>query len=378
MIPLFKVALAPDAADRVREVIGTAVLGHGPRVEEFEDALRARVGTPHLATVNNGTSGLHLALRLATSPPGSNPPGDGDRGEVLTTALTFEATNWAILANGFRVRWVDVDPGTLNMDLDDLAKKISPATRAIMVVHWAGHPVDVERLARVLDDAEAAHGFRPPVIEDCAQAWGTTLRGTPLGNHGNYCVFSFHATKHLACGAGGMLVTPDEESLRRALRLRFFGIDRRADRVNGDYDVPEWGYNFYLGEIAAAIGLANLETVADRVALHRRNAAHFDEHLAGVPGLEPTARPEGEESSFWLYPVKVERRADFIRKLADAGIQASAVVRRNDTHTCLPPDAAEALPNLDAVHDRVVHVPVGWWLSEEDRAHVVATIRSGW
>ncbi|GAA3795799.1 LegC family aminotransferase [Sphaerisporangium flaviroseum] len=375
MIPLFKVAIAPDALDRVTEVIQSGQLGHGPVVGRFEDALRTHVGNPHLATLNNGTSGLHLALRLATGPPPAS--GSGEPGEVLSTPLTFEATNWAILANGLRIRWVDVDPATLNVDLDDLAKKISPATRAVMVVHWAGHPVDLDRLSRILDEAEAAYGHRPAVIEDCAQAWGTTYRGRPLGNHGNICVYSFHATKHLACGTGGMIVLPAEELHARALALRFFGIDRGADRVNGAYDVPEWGYNFYLNEINAAIGLANLRTVADRVEEHRRNAAFYDAELAGVPGLEPTARVEGQESSFWLYPVKVEDRASFIRKMAAAGVTVSAVVRRNDTHTCLSPGDS-ALPGLDGVHERVVHIPVGWWLSEDDRAHIVDAIRSGW
>ncbi|MFC0863848.1 DegT/DnrJ/EryC1/StrS family aminotransferase [Sphaerimonospora cavernae] len=375
MIPLFRTAVAPDAADRVTEVLRSGLLGHGPRTEEFEAALAARVGNPHLAVVNNGTSALHLALRLAIGR--DQAADDGAPGEVLSTPLTFEATNWSILANHLRIRWVDVDPATLNMDLDDLAEKISPATRAVMVVHWGGCPVDLVRLRRVLDEAEAAYGVRPPVIEDCAQAWGAICHGQPLGNHGNYCAFSFHATKHLSCGTGGMLVLPGRESLPRARLLRFFGIDRQADRVNADYDVAEWGYNFYLNEIGAAIGLANLATVDERVRLHRENAAFYDRELAGVPGLELTARTEGLESSFWLYPVKVEDRVSFIGKMAAAGITVSAVCRRNDAHSCVA-SARASLPGTDAVQDRVVHIPVGWWLSDEDRAYIAETVRSGW
>lgn len=370
MIPLFRVAVDQGAGPLVAEALRTGVLGHGPRGEEFEQALRGRLGVPYLTTLNNGTSALHLALRLAA--------GHGGGGEVLTTPYTFEATNWAILANGMRIRWVDVDPGTLTMDMDDLARKITPRTRAVMVVHWAGHPVDLDRLASVLDDAEAAHGFRPAVIEDCAQAWGSIYQGVPVGAHGNLCAFSFHATKHLACGTGGMLVTPDDETLRRALRLRFFGIDRAADRVNGDYDVPEWGYNFYLGELGAAVGLANLASVDARVDIHRRNADHYDAALAGVAGVELTTREKGRDSSFWLYPVKVDDRAAFIRRLAAAGITASAVVRRNDTHTAVRDVYDPDLPGLESVHDRVVHIPVGWWVSEWDCEHIAETIRSGW
>ncbi|MEV4224132.1 DegT/DnrJ/EryC1/StrS family aminotransferase [Nonomuraea sp. NPDC049725] len=366
MIPLFKVEVAAGAADRVTAVLDSGMLGHGPLVEEFERQLGERIGNPYVAALNNATSGLQLALRLA-----------GADGEVLSTPFTFEATNWSILAGGGRITWVDVDPATLNVDLEDLAKKITPRTRAIMVVHWGGCPVDVERLARILDDAEAAHGRRPVVVEDCAQAWGATVHGRPLGRHGNLCVYSFHATKHLSCGTGGLLVLPDEESLRRARRLRFFGIERDADRVHADYDVPEWGYNFYLNEIGAAIGLSSLTVVDERIARHRANAAYYDAELAGVPGLELTARTPGLDSSFWLYPVLVEDRDAFIGKLAAAGVAASVVCRRNDAHGCVTP-SAEPLPGLEAVHDRVVNIPVGWWLSDEDRAHVAHAIRSGW
>jgi dTDP-4-amino-4,6-dideoxygalactose transaminase len=215
------------------------------------------------------------------------------------------------------------------------------------------------------------------VIEDCAHAWGSRLHGRLLGNHGNVAVFSFHALKHLTCSTGGMVTVPDQQMHERVRLLRWLGIDRRADRVHADYDVPEWGYNFQLNEIAAAIGLANLKIVDENVRRHRDNAAFYDEELAGVPGLELTAREPGHESSFWLYPVKVADRAGFMRKMTEAGIAVSMFVRRNDAHSCVR-DAATDLPGLDSVHDRMVYIPVGWWLSEEDRTYVARTIRAGW
>ncbi|HEY7484268.1 MAG TPA: DegT/DnrJ/EryC1/StrS family aminotransferase [Streptosporangiaceae bacterium] len=369
MIPLLKSVIAPDALDRVAEVFGSGHITHGPKVDEFEEALRGRIGNPRLATVNNGTSGLHLAVRLATDPELP--------GEVLSTPYTFEATNWAILANGLSIRWVDVDPETLNVDLDDLARKITPATRAIVVVHWAGYPVDLDRLREIVDDAESAHGRRPMIIEDCAHAWGATYQGMPLGNHGNFSVFSFGPSKILTCGAGGLIVVPDDESYRRARLLRRFGIGPQSDPVNRDYDVAEWGYNFYMIEINAAIGRANLDPVDDALRLHRENAAFYDKELADVPGLEHTERADDRKSSFYLYPVKVDDRPAFMRKLTDAGIGTSVVARRNDAHRCMGTPAV-TLPGLDSIQDRVAYIPVGWWLSEEDRAHIVDTIRSGW
>ncbi|MBB6351439.1 DegT/DnrJ/EryC1/StrS family aminotransferase [Nonomuraea muscovyensis] len=371
MIPLFKVAMSAEAPAAAAEVLGSGSIGQGAKVEAFERALAERIGNPRVATVNSGTSGLHLALRLAS---GHRPGGDA---EVLTTPLTMEATNWAILANGLRIKWVDIDPATLNVDLDDLARKITPRTRAIVVVHFAGYPVDLARLDAVLDRAEALHGFRPQVIEDCAHAWGATFRGAPIGSHGNVSVFSFQAIKHLTAGDGGALALPTDELYRRATLLRWFGIERTADRLRNPPDVAEWGYKFHMNDINAAIGLANLDTAQRALERQRANAAYYDAELAGVPGLELTERAGDREHSFWVYPLKVDDRAGFMKRMDEAGIMVSNVHERNDLHSCVREYAAD-LPGLDRVAPRVVCVPVGWWVTDEQRAHIAATVRQGW
>lgn len=374
LIPLFRAAVSPAAAARVGAVLESGYLGQGPRVEEFEAALARRIGNPRVATVNSATSGLHLALHLLAGP---RPP-EGEGGEVLTTPLTFPATNWPILANGLALRWVDVDPATLNLDPDDLARKLSPRTRAVIVVHWGGYPAELDRLRQVVEGAAAAHGTRPAVIEDCAHAWGSTYHGRHLGNHGNVAVFSFQAIKHLTTGDGGVMVLPDDALHRRARRLRWLGLDRDGgERFRDDMDVAEYGFKFHMNDVAAAIGLANLEIVAGNVARHQENAAHYDRALAGVPGVELIRRAPDRTSSCWLYTLKVDGRAGFIRRLAEAGIAASQVQRRNDHHTCVA-SCREPLPGLDRVAGRIVAIPVGWWVGEAERAHVVDTIRAGW
>ncbi|WP_326643368.1 DegT/DnrJ/EryC1/StrS family aminotransferase [Nonomuraea fuscirosea] len=371
MIPLFKVAMSAEAPAAAAEVLGSGMVGQGPKVEAFERALAARVGNPRVVTVNSGTAGLTLALRLVTG----HRPASG--GEVLSTPLTMEATNWAILANGLRIKWVDVDPATLNIDLDDLARKITPSTRAIVVVHFAGYPVDLARLEAVLDRAEALHGFRPPVVEDCAHAWGASYDGTPIGAHGNVSVFSFQAIKHLTCGDGGALALPTAELHRRAGLLRWFGIERSADRLTNPPDVAEWGYKFHMNDINAAVGLANLGTAERALARQRENAAFYDAELAGVPGVELTERAGDRTHSFWIYPMKVENRAGFVKRMNEAGIMASNVHERNDKHSVVRGFAAD-LPGLDAVAPRVVCVPVGWWVSDEQRRHIADTVKRGW
>ena len=371
-IPLFRVAMSTGAAAAAAEVLASGYIGQGPRVEVFEQRLQERLGTPHVATVNSGTSALHLALHLAAR------DGDGG-GEVVTTPLTCTATNWPILANGLSLRWADVDPATCNIDVEDVARKITPATTAVMVVHWGGYPVDLDGLNRVLDDAEKANGRRPVVIEDCAHAWGATYKGKPVGSHGNYAAFSFQAIKHLTAGDGGALSLPDQDSYARAKLLRWYGIDRESERADFrcEADIAEWGYKFHMNDINASIGLANLDIVDTVVSRHRSNAAYFDKALDNVDGVELLERNDDRESSFWLYTMMVDRRDDFMRKLAGAGIAVSRVHERNDLHTCVA-QYRSSLPNLEHVVSRMICIPVGWWVTEEGRGRIVDTIQSGW
>jgi dTDP-4-amino-4,6-dideoxy-D-glucose/dTDP-4-amino-2,4-dideoxy-beta-L-xylose transaminase len=378
VIPLFKVAMAEKATRMVGDVFASGWVGQGPRVDEFEGQLHKRLRTRYLATVNSATSGLHLAIHMTAGPGHTPRPGEPPQGEVLTTALTCTATNWPILANGLRIRWVDVDPATLNVDLDDLAQKISPATRAIVVVHWAGYPLDLDRLRGVIDAAEAKYGFRPMVIEDCAHAWGSTYRGLPLGNHGNIAVYSFQAIKHLTTGDGGVVVFPTEELAERAKILRWYGIDRRrSESTRLAADIPEYGFKFHMNDINAAIGLANLPSVDARVARHQENAAYYDRELKDVPDIELTERASNRQSSCWLYTVLVGRRPEFEARMHERGIAVSQVHQRNDVYSVVR-ESRVPLPGLDRVADRMVCIPVGWWVDDADREYIAETIHDGW
>jgi dTDP-4-amino-4,6-dideoxy-D-glucose/dTDP-4-amino-2,4-dideoxy-beta-L-xylose transaminase len=381
VIPLFKVAMSDSAPAAVSEVLTSGQIGQGAKVKEFEQKLAERIGSPRVATVNSATSGLHLAVHLACDitrgrARAAGVP-DGPE-EVLSTPFTMEATNWAILANNQNIRWVDVDPNTLNVNLDDLERKISRATRAIVVVHFAGYSVDLNRLSAILDRAESTFGFRPMVIEDCAHAWGATYGGAHLGTHGNIAVFSFQAIKHLTCSDGGMVVLPEDDLLRRAKLLRWFGIDREVpDRLRNPPDVAEFGFKFHMTDVNATIGLSNLDLTDKTVARHRENAAFFDAELADVPGLTLTERASDRQSSFWVYPIRVERQDAFAKRLTDAGIMVNQVHQRNDIHSCVRRFSA-LLPGLDQVSEQMICLPVGWWVSDEDRRHIVDSIRAGW
>ena len=158
----------------------------------------------YIQTVNAGTSALHLALHLLKSPD-SQWPGLTSDDEVLTTAMTCTASNWPVLANGLKLKWVDIDPKTLNMDLDDLARKITPKTKVIILVHWGGYPIDLDRIKQIQDKTYQMYGFKPAIIEDGAHSFGSSYKGKPIGTHGNLTMFSLQAIKHITSGDGGAI-----------------------------------------------------------------------------------------------------------------------------------------------------------------------------
>lgn len=390
-VPLFKVFMAASAGAATNHTLESGYIGQGPKVELFEQQLRERLGHDFLVTVNSATSAEHLAIHMlkrASTPKGRDErlkgrrdvwPGLEPGDEVLTTALTCTATNWPILANGLRIKWVDIDPETLNVDLEDLERKITPRTKVIMFVHWGGYPVDLERVRRICERAKDMFGFAPRVIEDCAHAFGSTYKGRPIGTHGNMCTFSFQAIKHITTGDGGLLTLPDAELMSRAQLLRWYGIDRTSNRKDFrcEADIGEWGFKFHMNDIAASIGIENLKHADELVNRHRDNACFYDQALAGVPGITLLARHPDRESAFWIYSILVERKMDFQRAMKERGIAASQVHERNDIHSCVS-EFRTPLPTLDRIVPSLSAIPVGWWVRDEEREYVVECIKRGW
>ena len=381
-LPLFKVFMADSAAEQVAKTLNSGYIGQGPAVEKLESRLRGHLRHDHLVTVNSATSADHLAIHLLKKPSGvadDSWPGVNAGDEVLTTALTCTATNWPILANGLAIKWVDVDPTTLNIDLNDLERKITPRTKIIKFVHWGGYPVDLTKISGICERAEANVGFRPKVIEDCAHAFGSTYNDQPIGSHGNLCTFSFQAIKHITTGDGGLLTLPDAQFSRRAGLLRWYGIDRNTNRKDFrcEENIHEWGFKFHMNDIAATIGLENLKHADEIIGGHQNNARYYDDELLAVDGITIPHRHEDRTSAFWIYSILVERKDDFQRAMIDRGIATSQVHQRNDIHSCVK-SFSTSLPNLDTINPKLSAIPVGWWITPEDREYIVDCIKKGW
>jgi perosamine synthetase len=365
-IPLFRPYIREEAIEGAGEVLRSGWLGMGRRTLAFEKAFAEYVDAPFCVGLNSCTSALHLALHVLDLPPGS---------EVITTALTFVATNHVILYEGCKPVFADIQPETGNLDVHSVRERISERTRSIMLVHYGGYPCD-------LDDFYAISRDRGiPIIEDCSHAAGATYRGKKIGGCGELQAFSFQAVKNLPIGDGGALVVRSEELDNRLRRLRWLGISSDTyQRSSGKtyrwaYEVPEVGFKYHMNDIEAAIGLVQLHYLDEDNRSRSRIADFYRRELAGVPGLRFLEHKEDRASSDHLFCVLVEKRDALIDKLQAESIQSGVHYYRNDRY---PMYEEQDLPNTERFCQRALSLPMYVTLQEEQLFHIVNTIRTGW
>lgn len=372
-IDLFKVFMSPNAPIQVNSVLTSGFIGQGPQVEKFEDKLKTHFNNSFINTTNSCTSALELAVHMI-----KNQLWENGECEVITTPLTCTATNLAILSRGAKIKWADVNLNDCNIDLDDVASKISSKTKAIMIVHWGGYPVDLDKLTEIQTRAFNTFGFAPLVIEDCAHAWGAKYKGRLIGTHGNFAAFSFQAIKHLTTGDGGILISPNETWHQRAKLLRWYGLDRTSSKdFRCEQNIKEAGFKSHMNDIAATIGLCNLPHANELVRIHKENGQYYNLMLKNVRGIKLLENNPGHESSYWIYTMFVEDRPNFVKKMKEHGIMVGQVHDRNDKHECLQEYKA-ILPNLDKVSKEMICIPCGWWITKENREYIVRHIKEGW
>ncbi len=361
-IPLFKVFLPPREImmRNLGDVLYGGCITEGEVVYDFERSFGEFIGCPHVLSFYSGTAALHTALVLAGVGPGD---------EVVSTAMTAEPTNMAIRHAGAQVVWADVDPDNGNLTAETISAALTPRTRAIMLVHYGGIPAPLETITA----CAARNGCA--VIEDAAHALGARYGGRLIGSHSDFTVFSFQAIKHMTTVDGGMLACRDSSLLPRGRKFRWFGIDRMADRLAVDVDMV--GYKYHMNNVNAAIGLLQLSHIGPVIRRHIENGEYFNTHLKGIPGVSLCRGDAAAQPSYWFYTVLVEKSADFSRALAERGIVSSKAHKRNDLHSVFASSRAH-LPGLDAFFSRMVHIPCGWWVTDEDRAYIVDCIKKGW
>ncbi len=371
MIPVMRPWLGQEEADAAAEAVASGWIAQGPRVQEFEEAFAAAIGTPHAVAVSSCTAALHLALIAAGIGPGD---------EVIVPSLSFIATANAARYVGAQPIFADVDLVTQNLTPKTVEPHLTGRTRAVILVDQAGVPADLDAIRALCDPRGVT------VIEDAACAAGSTYRARPVGAGAALAAFSFHPRKLITTGEGGMLTTPDGSIAARLRRLREHGMDiSAADRHRSQQPViehyTEVGFNFRMTDIQAAIGLVQLRKLAPMVARRRALARRYQELLAGVPGLLTAGDPpygETNYQSFWLLLPQgsAAGRDELLRRLADAGISA----RRGIMAAHLEPAYADAKPSSLPVTERLAArsliLPLFHQMTESQQEHVASVVTS--
>lgn len=360
-LPLVKVAMPPreKLIPELEAVLYSGMIAEGEYVYRFEDEFRKRFGLNNALGLNSGTAALHLAMLLSGVQSGD---------EVITTSMTAEPTNTTILQVGAVPVFADVDVDNGNLSAQSVEAQITPRTKAICVVHYAGYPAPLNKLRTIADE----HGLS--LIEDCAHALGATSDGKPIGTIGDYAIFSFQAIKHMTTIDGGILTMKHPEKLADARRLRWFGLAKGVPRTEVDITTP--GYKYNMNNVTAAIGLQQLEHITPLLQKHFHNGRYFDSAIASISGLSSAKIEQGDQSAYWLYTLLADDSDDVERKLTSAGISASKLHRPNHLHSVFKPYVT-SLPGLDEFYRKLVHIPCGWWVTDEDREYIVEILKRG-
>ena len=362
MIPLVK----PFIPDRnvlmpaIENILYSGYIAEGQPVYDFEDQFSRFIGNPYCLALHSGTDALHLALLLA---------GVGLGDEVISTPMTAEPTNVAITMVGAKVVWGDVDPVTGLLDPESVRSLITPKTKAILLVHYAGMVCDMVRFNQI--SAE----FNIPIIEDAAHALGSKFDGNYIGCNAPFTIFSLQAIKHMTTVDGGFLAVKSKEHLDKARIMRWFGLDKTKSRLEND--IKQTGYKYSMNNVNATIGLVQMRYLQSVLSTYIDNGKYYDSNLQKVEGIELIPYYDKTEPSYWLYTMKVDRRDDFIQMMEANGIMASPLHHRNDTHSLFASSKRE-LPGLDFFYNKLIHIPCGWWVTEEDRVKIVNAIKRGW
>lgn len=362
-IALFKPHIPKGALEEVADTLSSRWLGQGPKVERFEREFSEKFcnSDPGIA-VGSGTDALHLAYLLAGIQPGD---------EVLTPVFTCTATNIPLLYIGAKPVFIDVEPGTLNINLANIESLITEKTKALVCVHYGGLPCNMDEIARI------ASKYDLKVIEDAAHAVGARFKNKSIGEISDFTMFSFQAIKHITTGDGGYLSFKDPDLLEEAKRLRWFGIDRRKKQLGiWENDIVDVGFKYQMTDLGASIGLASLKEFDQTLSLRRDLLSRYVENLHKLSEIEILSRETSESfHAAWLFTIRTSRRRELQGFLASVGIESNQVHYRNDRYSIFGVRRSN-LPIMDEIEEDYLVLPLHTQLTLDDIDRVSAAVKS--
>lgn len=366
--------LGEEEISEVEATMRSGWIGTGPRVAEFEKAFARYVGADYAVATNSCTAALHVAMLALDLQPGD---------EVITTPMTFAATANSIIHSGANVVFADCEPDTMNLDPEAVRAAITPSTRAILPVHFAGRACDMDALRTVAGE----HGLR--IIEDCAHAIETEIDGRHVGTFGDAGCFSFYVTKNLVTGEGGMLTTDDPDLAERVKILSLHGMDRDAWHRFGDsgykhYAVVAAGFKYNMMDIQAAMGLHQLARIEQSLARREAIWAQYDAAFADLPCTLPMAPAPRTRHARHLYTLLVDNdivtkgRDRVIDELTALNIGVGVHYMALHLHPFYQERlgvSADDFPNARAIAERTLSLPLSPKLNDDDVQDVVSAVR---
>ncbi len=376
-VPYFKPDVGAQEADRVADCLRSGWLTSGPVVAEFERLFAAAVGADYAVALNSATAALHLSLL-------ANDIGFGD--EVVIPTMTFAAGAEVVLAAGATPVFCDVDPVSLSMTTETLAPVLTSRTRAVMPMHYGGTPCDIPALAQM------ARAVRPDcvVLDDAAHAFPAIASYGPVGSLSDGSAFSFYANKTITTGEGGMFTTPHEKIADRVRRLSLHGLsgdswNRFETRSPWDYDIVEAGWKYNMTDIAAAMGIAQLDRAEKMAAARRSISVAYDMGFASLDGVTPINRERRCESACHLYVLRIDpklagvTRDDVIDGLRELEIGSSVHYRPLHMHSFYRDRfdfRADDYPNAAAAFTQIVSLPLFPAMTDTQRDVVIDAVNS--
>lgn len=373
MIPYGRHSIDQEDIDAVVQVLKSDWLTTGPMVEKFELEVSRYLGVENAVAVNSGTAALHAAMNALNVGPGD---------EVIVPAITFAATANAVVYQGGTPIFADVDAKTLLIDPESVQERISPRTKAIVAVDYAGQPCDYDELRTIADQNKIS------LVADACHSLGATYKGRRVGTLADLSVFSFHPVKHITTGEGGMVVTNDGGLAKKMRRFRNHGISvdhhARAAKGSWEYDIDEVGYNYRITDFQCALGLCQLGRIEQN--LERRNdvARMYDDGLSDVNGAEPLVRIGNKVHAYHLYVLSVDnqicsvKRNQIYRELRARGIGTNVHYKPVYLHSFFKEryDTCSGLcPVAEKAYNSIISLPMYHGIRNEDVDDVIKALR---
>lgn len=366
MIPFYKPSLGKEEIEEVSKVIKSGWIGLGPKTEEFEQGLERFLGEKYIVSTSSATAALHLALILG---------GVKENDEVITPAFTFVSTNHVILYQKAVPVFCDIDTETLCANPKDIISKITKKTKAIIVVHYGGHAVDMDPILKV------ARRKKIIVIEDAAHALGGQYKGRMLGTIGDFGCFSFHAVKNLAMADGGAIFTKKSKLVKRAKELRWMGISKdtwhrsKTKKYSWYYDVPELGYKYHTNDVLSAIGVAQLKKLPQVIKRKRQISKMYEHGLKDVSWLTFPRQRTYEVNGLHNFYIQTKYRDQLSLYLQKKGIGTSVHYIPNNKYKIYKKYRAD-IPVTNQVWKKVLLLPFFPSLTDKEIKYIISTIRA--